>query len=138
MFMRLLMMMAAGAILAVGAFAFGEYRGTAADVVTVPLNDAATAADPQLVAGQAMGKPTPTKGDVVYGCQDGRAIGVSYGKAQGSAELSMNGSTSRLDPVFVADGAEWSDGVLTLFAKGEFAEVFFGGQSTSGTCVAQE
>jgi membrane-bound inhibitor of C-type lysozyme len=145
MFKRLSMVMLMGAMLAVGAFAFGEYRRPAdADVVTIPIVDEAAAlatlasAVPGSRPNASADHPAPKMGSILYGCENGRAFGVEYGKTNGAAELTMNDGTSRLEPVFVADGAEWSDGTLTLMTKGDFAEVFFAGQSTSGTCVAQK
>jgi membrane-bound inhibitor of C-type lysozyme len=145
MFKRLSMVMLMGAMLAVGAFAFGEYRRPPnADVVTIPISDEASSlatlasSVPGSKPQASPDRPVPKTGSILYGCENGRAFGVEYGKNNGAAELTMNDGTSRLDPVFVAEGAEWSDGTLTLMIKGDFAEVFFAGQSASGTCVAQQ
>ena len=131
------LILAAGAILGAGAFGYSLARQSApTDAAVIPIDgNGTTGASAEFIA--ATDKPTPTRGTIVYACADGRAFGVEYGKPGGSAELTIEGGTSRLDPVFVADGAEYSDGVLTLVAKGDVAWVHFGEDMAYGDCTAR-
>jgi membrane-bound inhibitor of C-type lysozyme len=129
------LILAAGILLAAGAVGFSYLRqATQPAAAVISLEDGGEA---QAALAAAASKPTPSKGTVLYACADGRAFGVEYGKPGGVAEITINGGTSKLDPVFVAEGAEYSDGVLTLVTKGDVAEVHFGEETAYGDCQAR-
>lgn len=135
------MLLGAGAALAAVASGFvvvREYLAARAHpetVVALAQDDAAAKAEQEaakaaqdIVQEQEtlLAKPTMANGTVIYACEEGKAFAVKYGESGGDAEITFNGGSSRLQPVFVAEGVQFSDGFVTLRSQGEMAAVAIG------------
>jgi membrane-bound inhibitor of C-type lysozyme len=128
------LLIGAGVVLGGGMFAFAAIRDVEAardnpeTVIALDGEEAATA-DPALLQ-----KPTPTKGTVLYACPGGRAFAVSFDQPGGRATMTLKGDRIVMDPVFVAVGAQFTDGIYTFRASGEMAAVVLGGNVLFDGC----
>lgn len=126
-----------------GMFAFAEIRNVEAarsnpeTVLSLSAEDAAAAKEAEKNAkeyAELTAKPTVTEGTVLYACPGGSAFAISYGGDGGRAALTLNGDTFALDPVYVAEGAQFSDGHYTFRTQGEMAAIVLGDDVVYDSC----
>ena len=130
------LLIGAGFILGGGMFAFAQIRNVEAakanPEMIIPLSAEEVAAAKEYQQLEA--KPTITAGTVLYSCPDGHAFAVTYGGAGGRAALTLDGYTMMLDPVYVAEGAQFTDGQYSFRTQGELAAIVLGDDVVHESC----
>jgi membrane-bound inhibitor of C-type lysozyme len=128
------LLIGAGVVLGGGMFALSYFRDAEAARANPETVIDLEGARAQSEAEALMQAPTITKGTVLYACPDGHAFAITYGAPGGRATLVIDGDSVLLEPIYVASGAQFTDGHYTFRVEGDLAALVLGEEVIQENC----